>query len=151
MVLSTLHTTGSVESITRLQEMGVEPYLLADTLRGIVAQRLIRKICEVCKRPAKTDPRVLRRLELPDDGTAYFEGMGCPTCFDTGYRGRIGIYEILEMSSKINDILRAGGGASELRAASRSGGLRTLRMEGIRRAAAGDTSLREVVSATARG
>jgi putative ATPase len=150
MVLSTLHTVGAAESVTRLQDMGIEPFLLADTLRGIIAQRLVRRVCRNCRRPDKADPRVLKRLGIEDDTTVYYRGSGCETCYGTGYLGRLGLYEVMLMTPELCEIIRSGTGTFELRRAAVEAGMTTLRQGGIEHARRGNTTLEEVLAATAR-
>jgi len=151
LVLSTLHTVGAAESVTRLSDMGIEPFLLADTLRGIIAQRLIRKICQNCKRIARPRPEVLERLGLPRDDDGFFAGAGCDACASTGFKGRLGMYEIMAFDEELCTVVRRRAGAGELREAARAKGLATLREDGVRKARAGLTTLEEVYAATARG
>ena len=150
MVLSTLHTVGASESISRLTEMGVEPFLLADTLRGIVAQRLLRKICAKCKHEVQPDERVLARLRLDDAKNRFFKGTGCEECHQTGYKGRIGIYEVLTISDGLRQLIRTGAPSSELRQAAHAEGVISLREDGLAKARAGLTSLEEVLAETGR-
>ncbi len=149
MVLSTLHTVGAIESITRLQDMGIEPFLLADTLRGIVAQRLLRRICNDCKREKPADPETLKRLGL--EGGTFYEGVGCESCHETGLKGRIGIYEILQLTPELCSMVQRNVPTDELHRAAIAAGLVTLREDGLRKAKAGLTTLNEVLSATTRG
>ncbi|HEV8112378.1 MAG TPA: ATPase, T2SS/T4P/T4SS family [Planctomycetota bacterium] len=151
LVLSTLHTVGAAESVTRLADMGIEPFLLADTLRGIIAQRLIRKICQRCKRIQRPRAELLERLGIAPEDDAFFGGAGCDVCAKTGYKGRIGIYEIMTLDADLCTVVRRNGGAGELRDAARAKGMMTLREDGIRKARAGMTTLEEVYAATARG
>ncbi len=148
LVLSTLHTIGSAESVTRLVDMGVEPYLLADTLRGIVAQRLVRRICRSCRREAEPRGELLMRMQVPA-GLQFFEGAGCPDCQHSGYRGRLALVEILSFDHELAAVVRRGAGADVLRTQAVERGLVTLREDGLRRALAGETTLSEVYYATA--
>ncbi len=150
IVLSTLHTVGSAESITRLADMGIEPYLLSDTLRGIAAQRLLRRICNDCKGPIKPDPSILTRLGITEDGTRFFEGRGCAACHNQGYRGRIGIYEVMQLTPRLCKLVEKSAGTDALHQAALEEGLMTLREDGIRKARLGLTSLAEVLAATSR-
>jgi type IV pilus assembly protein PilB len=151
IVLSTLHTVGAAETITRLSDMRVEPYLLADTLRGIIAQRLLRRICTHCRRPVVPERAILERLGLAVDGTTFFVGRGCDACHDTGFRGRIGIYEIMQMTPELCGLVARKSSTDELQRAALAAGLTTLRQDGIRKARHGQTTLHEVLSATTRG
>jgi type IV pilus assembly protein PilB len=151
IVLSTLHTVGAAESITRLADMGVEPYHLADTLRGIVAQRLLRRICTGCKSPHQTDPETLHRLGIDDPTAQFYEGRGCEHCNGTGFKGRIGIYEIMQMTQALCRLVEKGEGTDNLHQAALQQGMVTLREDGLRKARAGLTPLSEVLAATSRG
>ena len=151
LVLSTLHTVGTAESVTRLVDMKLEPYLLADTLRGLVAQRLVRRICLNCRREGRPRPEILARLGLAREDGPFFEGAGCGQCANTGYRGRLGIYEIMPMNSGLCDLIRKGEGADALRREASAQGMLILRQDGIDKARAGFTTLAEVYAATARG
>ena len=148
LLLSTLHTLGTAESVTRLSDMGIEPYLLADTLRGIVAQRLVRRICRSCRRETQATPEMLARLQLPE-GLRFYEGAGCSECQHSGYRGRIALCEVLAFDRELAAFVRRREGADALRAAAVERGLVTLREDGMRHALAGETTLAEVYYATA--
>jgi type IV pilus assembly protein PilB len=150
MVLSTLHTVGASESISRLTDMGIEPFLLADTLRGIVAQRLLRRICSRCKHEVQPDERVLARLRLDDAKSRFFEGTGCDECHQTGFKGRTGIYEVLTISERIRQLIMTGAPSDQLRRAALEEGVISLREDGIAKARAGQTTLQEVLAETGR-
>jgi type IV pilus assembly protein PilB len=151
LVLSTLHTVGAAESITRLEDMGLQAYLMADSLRGIVAQRLVRKLCTYCRHPAEPNPALNMRLGLPEDEGGFFVSDGCEKCGDLGYKGRVGIYEVMRITSELGNLIRYRKGADELRNAAIEGGMDVLRTDGIRKAREGRTSLEEINHATARG
>ena len=151
IVLSTLHTVGAAETITRLTDMGVEPYLLADTLRGIIAQRLLRRVCADCKRVMLPDEHLLERLGLRRDNTAFYEGQGCGQCHGTGYQGRIGIYEVMQMTPALRRLVEKKQGTDALAKGAQAEGLLSLREDGLRKARAGLTTLHEVLAATSRG
>ncbi len=150
IVLSTLHTNGAAESITRLTDMKIEPYLLADTLRGLVAQRLVRKICSHCKREAKADPILLERLGLSAKDGPFHDGVGCDHCSGSGYKGRMAIYEVMRIDPALASLVRRNAGVDMLRKAAIEGGMATLRADGLRKALAGETTLSEVYAATVR-
>jgi len=116
LVLTTLHTAGTVESVTRLIDMGLRPYLVADTLIGSVAQRLVRRICADCRRPANASPDLLDCLDLSSSET-FFEGAGCPSCNGTGYKGRVGLFEVLHMDSALRSLVREHKSCDALRTA----------------------------------
>ena len=151
LVLSTLHTVGTAETVSRMVDMGIEPYLLADTLRGIIAQRLVRRICTYCKEPATPEAIHLQRLELkPEDVTGLQVGRGCERCMDSGFSGRLALYEIMPIGGRIAEMVAKGVGTEELRRASVEVGLTTLRADGLRKANQGLTSLQEVLAVTSR-
>jgi general secretion pathway protein E len=148
LVLSTLHTVGAAESITRLEDMGLASYLMADSLRGIIAQRLVRKLCTWCRKQG-ADPALAARLGL-EDPAAYWAAGGCERCADSGYKGRVGIYEVMRITPEIVRRIRERSGADALREAARAEGMLTLREDGLRKARAGSTTLEEINLATAR-
>ncbi|MDF1799058.1 MAG: ATPase, T2SS/T4P/T4SS family [Planctomycetota bacterium] len=148
IVLSSLHTVGSVESLSRLMDMGIESYLLGDTLKGVVAQRLLRRICEHCRQQSSPDPEVLRELGIEDPTAKFYEGRGCSRCRNQGYKGRIGIYEILLVNEELRGLIQAGANSEKILSAARQTGLTTLREEGLARATAGDVTLADVLSMT---
>ncbi|MBI4615493.1 MAG: type II/IV secretion system protein, partial [Planctomycetes bacterium] len=141
LLLSTLHTNDSAEAVQRLDEMGVEPYLLASSLLGILAQRLLRRICPKCE---ETDP--VESPLLP--GAQLRRGRGCANCNQTGYRGRDGIYELLPASEEIRRLVAAGADAGRIRWQARQQGMRTLREEAIEKVRQGRTTLSEALSLT---
>jgi type IV pilus assembly protein PilB len=152
LVLSTLHTVGAAETITRLTDMGIEPYLVADTLRGVISQRLVRRVCQACRTAVSARPELCARLEIdPVEGLVFFEGKGCKACQNTGYKGRLGLYEIMRMTDDMRAIVSSGKSTTELHQAALHAGLKTLRADGLRKARAGQTTLSEVLSVTARG
>jgi len=151
LVLSTLHTIGAAESITRLEDMGLQPYLMADSLRGIIAQRLVRKMCTYCRHPAEPDPALNVRLGLAEDEGGFFVADGCEKCGNLGYKGRLGIYEVMRITPELGNLIRYRKGADELRQAAIEMGMDVLRTDGIRKAREGRTSLEEINHATARG
>lgn len=153
LVLSTLHTNDAPSTITRLINMGIEPFLVAAALNVVVAQRLCRKICKDCK---DVDPgatkEVLVSLGISPTSaekiTAY-KGKGCPTCNNTGYKGRVAIYEVLEMSPSIKEILLRNGSADEIKRQAIKEGMKTLRMSALTKVAQGMTTVDEAVSNSA--
>lgn len=146
MVLSTLHTIGSAETITRMREMGVEHFLLSDTLRGIVAQRLVRVICPTCKTVDDIEPGIREHFNFGDH--VFYKGAGCDSCNKVGYRGRRGLYEIMQLSSAFREQLRAGADADKLRDIAISEGMTTMRQEGLLLAREGVTTVAEVLATT---
>ena len=137
LVLATLHTNDAASAVTRLTDMGVEPFLLSSSLLGVLAQRLVRKLCPVCKSP---EP-------LPDGQTRYHP-VGCPACSSSGYKGRTGVYELMVSNDAIRSLIHNQAPESELLAAARANGLRSMREDGDRLVASGVTSEEEVLRVT---
>ena len=151
MVFSTLHTNDAPQTITRLIDMGVEPFLLAATLEGVVAQRLVRTICRECRTDYEPPPEVLMELGLlPEQiqGKKFHIGKGCPECHNTGYRGRMAIYEIMIMNDRLRELVISGASTGTLRDTAREMGMRTLRDSGLLSIYDGRTTIEEVVKAT---
>jgi type IV pilus assembly protein PilB len=151
IVFSTLHTNDAPSSITRLRDMGLEPYLITATLEGVLAQRLVRKICEDCRTEFEPSPEMLMELNLrPADvtGKKFYYGRGCDRCNNTGYRGRTGIYELLIMNDDLRDLVSDNASTDALRNACRRAGMRTLREAGLRSIYKGVTTIDEVVRET---
>jgi general secretion pathway protein E len=131
LVLATLHTNDAVSAVARLVDMGVEPFLLASSLLAVMAQRLVRRVCPHCQGPSST-----------------CQVSGCSACGSTGYHGRFGLYELLEVDAEMQRLIHGGSSEQMLRAHACSQGMRTLREEGLARVHAGDTSLEEVMRVT---
>ena len=148
LVFATLHTNDAVSAVTRLVDMGVEPFLLASSLIGIGAQRLVRRLCLECRKPFAADAAQLRSLGFaPTDGTLY-SAQGCSACNRSGYRGRTGIYELLTVDDELRRLIHDRAAEQVLRAHVVSRGMRSLRDDGMRWAAQGVISLEEVVRVT---
>ena len=148
LVLSTLHTNDAASSIGRLIEMGVEPYLVSSSLDAILAQRLARKLCEKCKVPYEPSKEELAALNL-DDGIELYEGPGCATCANTGYRGRVAINELLLVSEEIQRMAVDHRPSDEIRAVAIDQGMRTLREDGMEKVRLGMTTLEEILRVVA--
>lgn len=151
MVFSTLHTNDAPSTITRLRDMGVEPFLILATLEGILAQRLVRKICVDCRSEFEPSPDMLMELNLhPDEvkGKKFYYGRGCERCNNTGHKGRCGLYEQLVMSDELRDLVATGASTDQLRAFCRKSGMHTLREAGLRAIFKGVTTIDEVVRET---
>ena len=148
LVFSTLHTNDSAGGITRLGDMGIEPFLVASSVEALVAQRLIRRLCPSCKRPWTVDRPFLESLGFPLDrlgeGTIC-EPVGCEDCRGTGYAGRTGIYEILVVSDAIRQMIVDRKSSADIKTSALEDGMRTLRLDGWRKVLAGVTTLEEVV------
>ncbi len=149
MVFSTLHTNDAVGTVTRLTEMGVEPYLVADSLVLVCAQRLVRKICPKCRESykASAEEEELSKGDVKE-GTILYRGRGCDSCDGTGYKGRIGIYEILLMNKHLRNLLIKNAGTDELRKVALETGMRTLRMDALEKAFNGTITLEQVLGST---
>lgn len=142
LVLSTLHTTDSVTAIPRLLDMGVEPYLLASTITTVLAQRLVRKTCTNCRKAVHMAPALLDRIPETERTDVWITGAGCEACDGSGYRGRIGIYELLSVTEDLRVAIQSRASASALRGI--AGTTRTLLADGIHKAKRGETTLEEV-------
>src|SRR4051812_18418666 len=152
MVLSTLHTNDAASTITRLLNMGVEPFLVTAALNLVEAQRLLRKVCAACKVPMPTPKDELRTLgatEKEIDTATCMRGGGCSVCNGTGYKGRIAMYEVMTFTEKLKQLVLQGVSAAELKAEAIRGGMRTLRMSGITKICNGVTTFDEVARITA--
>ncbi len=153
MVLSTLHTNDAPSTINRLLNMGVEPFLVTAAVNLIVAQRLARKICSECKEPFMVPKETLMELGMTDVDASkvkhIFKGKGCPNCSNTGYKGRVALYEVMWLYDELKDMIIQGSSAAELKATAIRLGLKTLRMSGISKILEGVTSIEEVTRVTA--
>ena len=149
LVLSTLHTNDAPSAITRLIDLGVAPFLLSPSLLLVVAQRLVRKLCESCKETYDLPQPIREKVKLPE-GT-YFRAKGCANCRSTGFRGRIGLFEALRIDETVRELIARNGSLDEIRKAAKAGGMKTLFENGIEKAAAGWTTLEEVFSVTFGG
>ncbi len=150
LVLSTLHTNDAASAPTRLIDMGIEPYLVASTLIGAMAQRLVRKICPQCKTPCGPDERKHWPADFePDPDTPVYRGAGCPACRQTGYRGRSGLFEMMLINDALAEKIVARATAPEMIRIARSYGLRLLREDGWIKVRRGATTPEEVVKCTA--
>jgi type IV pilus assembly protein PilB len=151
IVFSTLHTNDAPTSVTRLRDMGLESYLITATLEGILAQRLVRKICVDCRTEYEPSPEMLMELNLRTSdvqGKKFYYGRGCDRCNNTGYRGRTGIYELMVMNDELRDMISSGDSADQLRAACKKMGMSSLREAGLRAIFNGITTIEEVVRET---
>jgi type IV pilus assembly protein PilB len=144
-VLSTLHTNDALAAIHRLQDMGIEPFLLASTLRVLEAQRLIRRLCERCKEPYDCPPEMARLYGF-EAGQPLFRPVGCDSCRSTGYRGRVGIFEVVRINSRIANLIQTRTPEPELRAAAREHGMTLLGDSALEKVRQGITSLEEALT-----
>jgi type IV pilus assembly protein PilB len=153
LVVSTLHTNDAPQTISRLTEMGVPPYVVTSTLNLIVAQRLVGRICENCKTPLEVDKQVLLDLGVdPKEVGQYqlFKGRGCAACSNTGIKGRSAIFEVMGMTEEIRELVLKRASTSDLRSAARRAGMRTLRRSGLLKLKRGETTIEEVVATSVK-
>jgi type IV pilus assembly protein PilB len=151
LVFSTLHTNDAPSAITRLADIGIEPFLLTATLQGILAQRLVRRVCAGCKSSYEPSDEILRRLGLDRHlvGSRQFaQGAGCETCNFTGYKGRMAITEILVVDDRLRELMLAGASTSTLAQAALETGMKPLRACGLEAIFTGQTSVEEVLRET---
>lgn len=151
LVFSTLHTNDAPSAVARLADIGVKPFLIASAVRSILAQRLVRKLCPVCKAPAELAEKEMRALHLDASRVTeatIFGPTGCEKCRGNGYRGRMGIFELFNIDDEVRAMINGGLTTSQLRRRARELGMRTLREDGIRKVLSGLTSGAEVVHAT---
>lgn len=147
LVFSTLHTNDAAGALTRLVDMGVEPFLIASSLLGVVAQRLVRRICPDCREPYTPDAAVLSEVGLDPDHVLW-KGRGCPACMESGYRGRTGIFEILMMDNGVRQLLTSGSDSVTIKEAALAKGMTTLFQDGLAKVREGVTTLSEVMRVT---
>ena len=157
LVFSTLHTNDAASAVTRLLDLGIEPYLVSSSLVASLAQRLVRRLCEQCKRPDNS-----RRASLPDppesllqaqrikagDLPGVYQPVGCEACRGTGYRGRVGLFELLVVDDTCRELVQQRGNASQIREAGLDGGMHLLATDGVLKIHQGVTTLEEVVRVT---
>ena len=154
LVFSTLHTNDAAGAVTRLLDLEIEPYLVASSLLGVLAQRLVRRVCEGCKVPYTPAPEDWERWGLPASEEALparqYRGTGCGACMETGYSERIGLFELLTVSERVRDLVLVQAKSSTIKAEAVAGGMVTLRADGFARAAEGATTVDEVARVTGR-
>jgi type IV pilus assembly protein PilB len=151
LVLSTLHTNDAPSAVTRLLNMGIEPFLVASSVLLILAQRLLRRICVHCKTPVPVQPHALIDIGLsPEEAASItcYKGNGCDACSGTGYKGRIAIYEVMVLSPELRDMVLSGASALEIKRGAIQQGMQTLRMSGLKNLQEGITTVEEVVRVT---
>jgi len=148
-VFSTLHTNDAIGAVTRLLDMGIEPYLVSSSIEATLAQRLVRVICEKCKKEYTPDKDLLDDLKLdPNDKITFYEGEGCPACKFTGFKGRTAIYEIIVMSDKVRDLVLRRASVNEIKEVAIKSGMRTLFDDGMVKVKKGITTIKEVLRVT---
>jgi len=151
LVLSTLHTNDAPSTITRLLEIGVQPFQLASAMQAVVAQRLVRLVCAKCRTPYKPSDRDLDAIGLTgnDRKREFHQGKGCPHCHMTGYRGRTAIYQLLQLNSDVRSAVAQGAPTEELKdVARRTAGLQIMREVALQKLFRGETTIEEIVRAT---
>ncbi|MFK7831524.1 MAG: GspE/PulE family protein [Congregibacter sp.] len=152
LVLSTLHTNTAAGAITRLEDMGIERYLITSSVNGVLAQRLLRKLCSHCKEPVELSDTAIAQCGikrfLPTGGRQVFEARGCEHCLHTGYSGRTSIHELFLLDDKIREVIQSGADATRLHHAARDQGMITLYEDGLRKVVEGKSSLEEVLRVT---
>lgn len=151
LVFSTLHTNDAPSAVSRLRDLGVEPFLISSSVRAIMAQRLVRRVCAECSEPVTlndVDLDLIRDELNPDQEHEWREGQGCPACNGTGYRGRFGIFEIMSITAEMESLIYSGGSLHDIRKLAKSQGMRTMRQDGLRKAMSGQTTLSEVLAVT---
>ncbi len=151
LVLSTVHTNDAPGTITRLIDMGIEPFLISSAVILILAQRLIRKICMDCREPIKVHPQLLIDLGIPPDEVKSFpvyKGKGCPICNSTGYKGRVGLYEVMPMKEEVKELVLSRASTTEIKKEAMRLGMKTLRQSGIMKIKDGVTTIEEVLRST---
>jgi len=148
LVFATLHTNDAVSAVTRLVDMGVEPFLLASSLIGVGAQRLVRCLCPECRKPYRPDAAQLRSLDVAVAPGDYYAAQGCASCNMSGYRGRTGIYELVAVDDAFRRLIHDRAPEQTLREHVTGRGMRSMRQDGMRWVAQGVTSLEEIVRVT---
>ena len=151
MVFSTLHTNDSVSAVTRLVDIGVKPFLVSAALRGALAQRLVRRICQSCAQPYKPNAKELYSIGMSEQdmaGATPMKGAGCVKCGERGYKGRRGVFEMFVITEEIQEMIYSGANLVDLRRKAREAGMRTMREDGQRKVASGMTTIEEVMGAT---
>ena len=152
LVLASLHTNDAPSTINRLLNMGIEPFLVASSVVLIIAQRLTRRVCKDCKVPdPEVTPAVLKKAGMNDEEIAVakpHKGTGCATCNQTGYKGRVALYQVMTISDRIRSGILQGASTEEIRKLSIEDGVKTLRMSGLTKIAEGITTISEVESCT---
>jgi type IV pilus assembly protein PilB len=144
LVLSTLHTNDAAGAVARLTGIGLEPFLVASSVVGLIAQRLIKVLCEHCKEPYTPPDDLLARLGIPaNPAPTFYKATGCPHCTQSGYKGRIGLFEVMPMDDRIKDLISRNGTADQIREAAVAAGMRTLSQDALSRVASGVTSVEE--------
>jgi type II secretory ATPase GspE/PulE/Tfp pilus assembly ATPase PilB-like protein len=151
LVLSSLHTNDAPGAIPRLTDLGCPAFAINAALLGVLAQRLVRRLCPDCARSDTPDPRLLERFHLPPNSAGFRAAPGCPKCASSGFKGRLGIYELFELTHHVRRAVEQGGAPESVRAAAHLGGYRPMWQDGLERAKLGLTTLAEVATAATLG
>jgi type IV pilus assembly protein PilB len=149
--MSTVHTNDAPGTITRLIDMGIEPFLITSAVLLILAQRLARKICTECKEPIQVNPKLLLGLGVPREeinGFNVYKGKGCTLCSNTGYKGRIGLYEVMPLWDDLKELVLSRASTIEIKKEAIRSGMKTLRMAGISKINEGMTTIEEILRTT---
>jgi type IV pilus assembly protein PilB len=149
LVFSTLHTNDAPSALTRLIDLKVPPFLVASSIQAVMAQRLVRMVCEECKEPFDPEPEIIKTAGLTEAqmaGRAFYRGRGCDNCRGTGFKGRKGIFEVMVMNSVIRELAFNGASTDQLRKQAVADGMHTLLMDGFRKVLDGLTTLEEVLA-----
>jgi type IV pilus assembly protein PilB len=151
LVMSTVHTNDAPGTITRLVDMGIEPFLISSSILLILAQRLVRQICTECKESIQVNPKLLLGLGVPrqeTDGFTVYKGKGCSLCSNTGYKGRIGLYEVMPLWDEVKELILSRSSTLEIKKEAIRLGMKTLRMAGISKVREGMTTVEEILRTT---
>ena len=149
LVLSTLHTNDAASSIARFIDIGIPPMLLASSLNLVIAQRLVRRICQKCKKEVIPPVELLEQLNLPaNENHKFYFGEGCVACNGAGFRGRVGIFEFLTVSKDVRKLILRNSPILEIQETAQKEGMKTLRQSGIQLALTGETTIEQIIAAT---
>jgi general secretion pathway protein E len=150
LVMSTLHTNSAAGTITRLLDMGIEDYLVTSTVTAVLAQRLVRKLCEECRESYRPLPELVEHLRIQTNGAepTFYRGCGCERCGGTGYRGRLAVLELLVLSDIVRQLILRRATVQEIHRAATAEGMRSMYEDGLRKALLGLTSIEEVLRVT---
>jgi type II secretory ATPase GspE/PulE/Tfp pilus assembly ATPase PilB-like protein len=148
MVLSTIHTNDSVGAVSRLRDFGLPSFVINSAILGVMAQRLVRRVCEHCSMPITIDDSWRKRFQLENEVTGFVKGKGCGRCAQSGYRGRVGMYELLSMNPAVKAHVEKGDSTDRIRDAAVATGMRLMWQDGVEKARVGLTTLEEIAAAT---
>jgi type II secretory ATPase GspE/PulE/Tfp pilus assembly ATPase PilB-like protein len=154
LVLSTMHTNDALGAVITLEHLGIPSFLVANTVSTVIAQRLVRRVCPECRQEQEPDEAILRAVDLtPDEAKEFtlYEAVGCDECFQMGYRGRTGIFEVLQITPEFRNMILQDASREEMLAVARQEGMTTLREAGLNKVRQGITTLEEVARVTRAG